>query len=68
MHLLNMADMTPKHGFTCCLSGRLMRSFATDWSRMGFSCVEAPLGGMALVVGGDVEAEEERGKGVFEFV
>ncbi len=42
--LLNIADMTPMHGFICCLSGRLTRSLDTDCSRMGLSCVEAPLG------------------------
>jgi hypothetical protein len=44
--VLNMADMAPKQGFTCCLSGRLILRRETDWRRMGFSCVGEPLGGM----------------------
>jgi hypothetical protein len=44
--VLNMADMAPRQGFTCCLSGRLILRRETDWRRMGFTCVEEPLGGM----------------------
>lgn len=43
-----MVDMMAIHGFTCCLSGRLMRSLETDCRRMGWSWVEAPLGGIVL--------------------
>lgn len=46
-----MADMAPRHGLICCLSGRLMRRRDTDCSRIGLSCVEAPLAGIVVVVG-----------------
>jgi hypothetical protein len=45
----NMADITPRQGLTCCLFGRWTLSFETDWRRMGFSCVDAPFGGMVGV-------------------
>lgn len=44
---VNIADITPRQGFTCCLSGLLILSCETDWRRMGLSWVEAPFGGIS---------------------
>ena len=41
-----MAFIGPRHGFASCLSGRLILSRETDWSRIGLIAVEAPFGGI----------------------
>lgn len=43
-NVLNIADMGPRHGLISCLSGRLIFKRATDCRRIGFTCVDAPLG------------------------
>jgi hypothetical protein len=51
---LNMADMGPRHGFASALSGWRIRRRETDCRRMGWMAVEAPLGGIVMVVRMDV--------------
>lgn len=44
--ILSIAVIGPIHGFASCLSGCLIFRRDTDWSLIGLTAVEVPLGGM----------------------
>ena len=46
--ILSIAVIGPIHGFASCLSGCLIFRRDTDWSLIGLTAVEAPLGGMVV--------------------